>query len=74
MERTMTEHTSGKRPHRTWTEAEIEAIAAADTEFPPITEEDLARAVAVPARRRARIPGPVRIDPTAADTGKPEQP
>lgn len=63
----MTEHTSGKRHPRTWTEAEIEAIAAADTEFPPISEEDLVRALAnsspeprrecspvVPARRTER--------------------
>ena len=41
---------SNDERHRTWTEAEIEAIAAADTEFPPITEEDLARALALPRR------------------------
>lgn len=68
----MTEHHSGKRHRRTWTEAEIEAIAAADTEFPPITEEDLARALALP-RRRARGAAPIRIYPTAADTGEPQR-
>lgn len=67
----MTEHTSGKRHPRSWTEAEIEAIAAADTEFPPIAEEDLARALALP--RRARGARPIRIDPTAVDTGKPQR-
>lgn len=61
----MTEHTSGKRHPRTWTEAEIEAIAAADTEFPPITEEDLARALAVSAGGRARGAAPVGVDPAA---------
>lgn len=61
----MTEHTSGKRHPRTWTEAEIEAIAAADTEFPPITEEDLARALAVSAGGRARGVTTVGVDPAA---------
>ena len=49
----MIEDTSGKRHPRTWSDAEIEAIAAADTEFPPITDDDLARALAQPPRVRA---------------------
>lgn len=51
----MTERASGHRLPRSWTEAEIEAIAAADTEFPPISEDDLARALAAP--KRAGAPG-----------------
>jgi hypothetical protein len=70
----MTEHTSGKRHPRTWTEAEIEAIAAADTEFPPITEEDLARALAAPRRESARSAAPIRIDPPGSGTSEPHRP
>lgn len=65
----MTERTSGERHPRRWTEAEIEAIAAADTEFPTISEEDLARALAQPRRVRA----PSRVEP-AADTRIPDRP
>jgi hypothetical protein len=73
MEWNMAERTSGKRPPRTWTDAEIEAIAAADTEFPPISEEDLAQALAVPPRGQVRGAAPIRIDPTAADAREPER-
>lgn len=70
----MAERTSGKRPPRTWTDAEIEAIAAADTEFPPISEEDLARALAVSRRGRVRRAASIRVDSTVADTGEPDRP
>jgi hypothetical protein len=70
----MAERTSGKRPRRTWTEAEIEAIAAADTEFPPISEQDLARAVAAARRVPVRGSGLFRIDPPVADASEPERP
>ena len=65
---------SNARLRRTWADAEIEAIAAADTEFPPISEEDLARAVTVARRVPVRGAAPFRIDPAAADTSEPERP
>jgi hypothetical protein len=65
---------SNARPRRTWTDAEIEAIAAADTEFPPISEEDLARAVAIARRVPIRDAPPFRIDAAAADASELERP
>ena len=70
----MAERTFGKRPRRTWTDAEIEAIADADTEFPPISEEDLARALTASRRGRVSGPAPLRIGGTDADTSKSERP
>jgi hypothetical protein len=70
----MIERTSGEREHRTWTDAEIESIAAADTEFPPITEEDLARALAAPRRESVRGAAPIRVDPPAVDSSEPHRP
>ncbi len=64
---------SDERYRRTWTEAEIEAIAAADTEFPPITEEDLAHALAAPRRESARGAAPIRIDPSGSGTSEPHR-
>ncbi|MBD0319846.1 MAG: hypothetical protein ICV87_05920 [Gemmatimonadetes bacterium] len=64
----MTERTSGERHPRSWTDEEIEAIAAADTEFPTISEDDLARALAQPRRVRA----PMRAE-QIADSRVPER-
>jgi uncharacterized protein (DUF4415 family) len=43
-------------------------------EFPPITEEDLARAVAVSASGRIKIPISIRIDELALEAIKAEGP
>lgn len=52
-----------QRARRTWTEAEIEAIIAADTEFPPITDDDLARALTAPKRTRSVSTIPPEVAP-----------
>ncbi|HEX8213018.1 MAG TPA: BrnA antitoxin family protein [Longimicrobium sp.] len=59
---------------RTWTDDEIDAIADADAEFPTITEDDLARAVAVSAAGRTKVPISIRIDELALEAIKTEGP
>lgn len=46
---------------------EIDALAAAADEFPPITDEDLRRAVAVSASGRVKVPISIRIDEEALE-------
>ncbi|HEY0150834.1 MAG TPA: BrnA antitoxin family protein [Longimicrobium sp.] len=70
----MSSQASGNNPPRTWTDAEIDAIADADVEFPTITEEDLARAVAVSASGRTKVPISIRIDELAFEAIKAEGP
>lgn len=70
----MSSQTSDTDRRRTWTDAEIDAIAAADTVFPTITEEDLARAVAVSTSGRTKVPISIRIDELALEAIKAEGP
>lgn len=70
----MSEHVSGKSRRRSWTDEEIERIADADTEFPVISEDDLAHASAVSAAGRVKVPISIRIDETALDTVRAEGP
>lgn len=70
----MSSQASDKNRRRTWTDAEIDAIADADVEFPAITEEDLARAVAVSASGRTKVPISIRIDEVALEAIKAEGP
>jgi uncharacterized protein (DUF4415 family) len=49
------------------TDDEIDAMAAASTEFPVVTDDDLARAVAVSAAGRVKIPISIRVDEEALD-------
>ena len=70
----MSSQASDKNGGRTWTDAEIDAIADADVEFPTITEEDLARAVAVSASGRTKVPISIRIDELALEAIKAEGP
>ncbi|HEX8670872.1 MAG TPA: BrnA antitoxin family protein [Longimicrobium sp.] len=70
----MSRHAYDNRPSRTWTDAEIDAIADAAVEFPPITEEDLKRAVAVSASGRTKVPISIRIDELALEAIKAEGP
>lgn len=46
---------------------EIDALAAASHEFPPVTDEDLRRAVAVSAGGRVKVPISIRIDEEALE-------
>jgi uncharacterized protein (DUF4415 family) len=70
----MSSQACDKNRQRTWTDAEIDAIADADVEFPTITEEDLARAVAVSASGRIKVPISIRIDELALEAIKAEGP
>ncbi|HEX8454778.1 MAG TPA: BrnA antitoxin family protein [Longimicrobium sp.] len=70
----MTNSYEAEKIERMWTDAEIDAIADAAVEFPPITEEDLKRAVAVSASGRIKVPISVRIDELALETIKAEGP
>ena len=70
----MSSEASDKNRLRTWTDAEIDAIADADVEFPTITEEDLARAVAVSASGRTMVPISIRIDELALEAIRAEGP
>jgi uncharacterized protein (DUF4415 family) len=70
----MSSQASDTDRRRTWTDAEIDAIADADAEFPPVTEEDLARAVAVSASGRTKVPISIRIDESALEAIKAEGP
>jgi uncharacterized protein (DUF4415 family) len=70
----MSHHVSDTSRRRSWTDDEIEAIADADTEFPPISADDLARASAVSASGRIKVPISIRIDETALDVVKAEGP
>jgi uncharacterized protein (DUF4415 family) len=70
----MSEHVSEKSRRRSWTDEEIERIAAADTEFPAISEDDLARASAVSASGRIKVPISIRIDETALEAVRAEGP
>lgn len=70
----MSEHVSEKSRRRSWSDEEIERIAAADTEFPAITEDDLARASAVSASGRIKVPISIRIDETALEAVRAEGP
>jgi uncharacterized protein (DUF4415 family) len=70
----MNEHVSEKSRRRSWTDEEIERIAAADTEFPAISDDDLARASAVSASGRIKVPISIRIDETALEAVRAEGP
>lgn len=70
----MSSQARDKNRRRTWTDAEIDAIADADVEFPTITDEDLARAVAVSASGRTKVPISIRIDELALEAIKAEGP
>jgi uncharacterized protein (DUF4415 family) len=70
----MSEHVSGKSRRRSWTDEEIDRIAEADTEFPAISEDDLARASAVSASGRIKVPISIRIDETALEAVRAEGP
>jgi uncharacterized protein (DUF4415 family) len=52
---------------REWTEEEIEEIARNSPEFPEVTDEDLARAVAVSGTGRRKVPISIRIDEDALE-------
>lgn len=69
----MSDHVLG-RSRRSWTDEEIEGIADVDTEFPPISEDDLARASAVSASGRIKVPISIRIDEAALEAVRAEGP
>jgi uncharacterized protein (DUF4415 family) len=48
-------------------DAEIDAMAAASGEFPAVTDDDLALAVAVSAAGRVKVPISIRVDEEALD-------
>lgn len=51
-----------ERVRRAWSDDEIEDIARRSTEFPEITEADLAAAVAVGRGGRRKVPISIRLD------------
>ncbi|HEX8361462.1 MAG TPA: BrnA antitoxin family protein [Longimicrobium sp.] len=70
----MSDHVSEESRRRSWTDEEIDRIAGADTEFPAISEDDLARASAVSASGRIKVPISIRIDETALEAVRAEGP
>jgi uncharacterized protein (DUF4415 family) len=56
-----------RHPWDNLTDDEIDAMAAASTEFPAVTDDDLARAVAVSAAGRVKVPISIRVDEEALD-------
>jgi uncharacterized protein (DUF4415 family) len=49
-------------PRRAFTDDEIEALAAADAQLPPLTDAELASAVAVAPAGRVKVPISIRLD------------
>jgi uncharacterized protein (DUF4415 family) len=70
----MSDHVSDTSRRRSWTDEEIDRIACADTEFPPISAEDLDRALAVSANGRIKVPISIRIDEAALEAVRAEGP
>jgi uncharacterized protein (DUF4415 family) len=74
MEGAMSDYVSDTGRRHSWTDEEIERIANADTEFPRISEDDLARALAVSASGRIKVPISIRIDEAALEAVRAEGP
>ena len=49
-------------PRRAFTDDEIEALAAVDAQLPPLTDAELASAVAVSPAGRVKVPISIRLD------------
>ncbi|MDB4951645.1 MAG: BrnA antitoxin of type toxin-antitoxin system [Gemmatimonadetes bacterium] len=65
---------SEPRQRRTFTDDEIEALAAADELLPPISAEELSAAVALSAGGRTKVPISIRLDEDALATIKAQGP